>query len=115
VINISCFRIFLFSLVFTAIFFAIPLSCLAIDEGSLILTTSDTLCLDTLENPFGNFLFKYQQLFPTKPIPTNEFLWWFVGFSEGDGSLSVLKRVHCVLALLRVSETSRFCTVLKEF
>lgn len=46
------------------------------------------------KNDFNFDLFqKYWSLkFPSKPTPSNNFLEWFIGFTEGDGSFTIAKR-----------------------
>jgi hypothetical protein len=47
--------------------------------------------LDTIDNPFGEFKKHFQELFPNFPVPSDTFLWWLVGFSEGDSCWFVSK------------------------
>jgi hypothetical protein len=41
---------------------------------------------------FQNFKTRFKQVFPTKPQPDDNFLCWFIGFTEGDGCFTVTKR-----------------------
>ena len=41
---------------------------------------------------FDKFYHKYSKHFPNHPTPSQEFLEWFVGFTEGDGSFLVHNR-----------------------
>jgi hypothetical protein len=48
-------------------------------------------------NPNNNFNFslfytKYKALYSDRPLPSKEFLTWFIGSTEGDGSFIVNKR-----------------------
>lgn len=41
---------------------------------------------------FNNFNSMYIKLYPNKSLPSNNFLQWLIGFTEGDGSFTVTKR-----------------------
>jgi cytochrome c oxidase subunit 1 len=41
---------------------------------------------------FKNFYSMYTKLYPNKSLPSNNFLEWFIGFTEGDGSFTITKR-----------------------
>ena len=41
---------------------------------------------------FKLFIDKYTEIYPTYKIPNHQFLEWFIGFSEGEGSFIVAKR-----------------------
>lgn len=65
-------------------------------------------------NPNNNFNFslfytKYKALYSDRPLPSKEFLTWFIGFSEGDGSFIVNKRGD--LAFIITQSTSDIKTL----
>jgi hypothetical protein len=41
---------------------------------------------------FDTFYAKYSNIYSNYPLPSKEFLEWFIGFAEGDGSFTVTKR-----------------------
>lgn len=41
---------------------------------------------------FNLFLVKYKEYYPKNPLPSEKFLKWFIGFSEGEGSFIKAKR-----------------------
>jgi hypothetical protein len=41
---------------------------------------------------FNSFFAKYKEYYPNNPLPSKEFLKWFIGFSEGEGSFIMAKR-----------------------
>jgi hypothetical protein len=41
---------------------------------------------------FSSFFEMYSKVYPNRPKPTQSFLEWFIGFTEGDGSFIVTKR-----------------------
>lgn len=41
---------------------------------------------------FETFYRLYKERYPNKPLPSKEFLEWFIGFSEGDGSFTLTTR-----------------------
>jgi hypothetical protein len=41
---------------------------------------------------FNKFLYEYSKLYPENLKPSNEFLEWLIGFSEGEGSFILAKR-----------------------
>jgi hypothetical protein len=50
---------------------------------------------EILENKFfkfDTFLEKYKDIYPNLKQPSNKFLEWFIGFSEGEGSFIIAKR-----------------------
>lgn len=47
---------------------------------------------DYKEFNFDNFYEEFKRRFPNKKLPSYEFLTWFIGFFEGDGSFSIAKR-----------------------
>jgi hypothetical protein len=55
------------------------------------MTFSSSTKLNTTFN-FNLFLVKYKEYYPNNPLPSEEFLKWFIGFSEGEGSFIMAKR-----------------------
>jgi cytochrome c oxidase subunit 1 len=41
---------------------------------------------------FNSFHKNYATKYPNRPLPSNEFLEWFIGFTEGDGNFTVTNR-----------------------
>lgn len=41
---------------------------------------------------FDSFYFKFKEYYPNYKLPSTEFLEWFVGFTEGEGSFILAKR-----------------------
>lgn len=44
--------------------------------------------------PFISFKNKFKILFPNNPLPSDEFLHWFIGFTEGDGHFGINNRLE---------------------
>lgn len=41
---------------------------------------------------FDAFYVLYKEMYPNKPLPSTQFLEWFIGFTEGDGCFSIATR-----------------------
>lgn len=41
---------------------------------------------------FKKFKIYFRLVYPSKPLPNDDFLYWFIGFMEGDGSFTITKR-----------------------
>ena len=52
---------------------------------------------------FSKFFIQYKILFPNNKLPSNEFLEWFIGFSEGEGSFILAKRGDLSFAIIQSS------------
>lgn len=53
----------------------------------------------TKDYDFDSFLTKYAAMYPYRKLPDVEFLQWFIGFTEGEGSFTIAKRgdLHFVI------------------
>ena len=58
-----------------------------------IITLDNTKCQVQKDFNFENFIYEYNLHFSPllKKVPSNKFLTWLVGFTEGDGSFTVCK------------------------
>lgn len=61
-----------------------------IDSNDMFLSL--LLCAKSSSFNFEPFKKKFTEFYPNSQVPTNEFLEWFIGFSEGDGCFVVTKR-----------------------
>lgn len=61
-----------------------------IDSNDMCLSL--LLCAKSSSFNFEPFKNKFTEFYPNSQVPTNEFLEWFIGFSEGEGSFVVTKR-----------------------
>ena len=71
-----------------------------------ITTLSLGLLLKT-EFKFDNFKSNYLSLYPNKELPSNEFLIWFIGFTEGDGSFVISKTNKSMQFIITQSTVDR--------
>jgi LAGLIDADG endonuclease len=70
-----------------------------------------TLCIPmSQEFKFDKFKNQYKQLYPNNEVPRNEFLIWFIGFTEGDGSF-VISKTRNVLQFV-ISQSIKDPTIL---
>jgi cytochrome c oxidase subunit 1 len=59
---------------------------------SKISCIAGTTSLEVNTFDFKPFYFKFKEYYPNIKFPTKEFLEWFIGFSEGEGSFILAKR-----------------------
>jgi hypothetical protein len=77
-----------------------------------------------LPSAFIPFKQKYVKLFPNSTLPSDDFLYWLIGFTEGDGSFVVNKRGELAFILIQgtankdilymVQNVLKFGNVLKQ-
>ena len=60
----------------------------------------------------------FEILYPNHPKPSQSFLTWLIGFTEGDGSFIIIKRVGLQFVIsasgcgaLIVIQIYKFCTI----
>jgi hypothetical protein len=93
----------------------------------LFLRTTMLYTMPTIISPvspfrFGVFNYLYGKQFPDRELPSQSFLEWLVGFSEGDGSFSVNSRGTPVITqstrdiqvLFHIQKTLGFGRVIKQ-
>ena len=51
--------------------------------------------------PFSIFKTKFKELFPNTSIPSDEFLYWLIGFTEGDGCFAINNRKELSFILIQ--------------
>ena len=68
---------------------------------------------NTLFN-FKSFLNKYSKLYPNNRNPNKEFLEWFIGFSEGDGSFILAKRGDFSFVITQSTEDINCLNYIKQ-
>lgn len=54
-----------------------------------ILTVSRNIILEKSNFDFSTFYIKYKNHLPYNILPSSNFLSWFIGFTEGDGSFII--------------------------
>lgn len=62
---------------------------------------------------YDAFYSKYKQLFGDKDLPSLEFLTWFIGFLEGDGSIIVAKRGDFYIVIVQHSKDVQVLNMIK--
>jgi len=94
-------HLFLTRIIYTFIFYLIlqALSVFLLSQSRLC----DRLCASlgsagdrdafiTKDYDFKPFLARYVAMYPNHKLPQLEFLQWFIGFAEGEGSFTIAKR-----------------------
>lgn len=63
---------------------------------------------------FSLFYAKYKSLFGDRALPSEEFLTWFIGFTEGDGSFVVNKRDDLAFIITQSTSDIQVLTFIKD-
>lgn len=63
---------------------------------------------------FQPFYQKYMEIYPTKILPTNNFLEWLIGFTEGDGSFTIAKRGDIYFVLTQTTDDVQILNYIKD-
>lgn len=78
---------------------------------------SSTLCARAVKNKsfdFSAFYKKFTEYYPNLKRPSNKFLEWFIGFSEGDGSFILAKRGDLAFVITQSSTDVKCLNYIKE-
>uniref|UniRef100_S5U695 Homing endonuclease LAGLIDADG domain-containing protein n=1 Tax=[Candida] norvegica TaxID=49330 RepID=S5U695_9ASCO len=63
---------------------------------------------------FNLFNLEYKRRFPNKELPTKEFLIWFIGFFEGDGSFIIAKRGDLGIVIIQSELNKKILNIIKD-
>lgn len=63
---------------------------------------------------FDNFINKFNNSNTDKPMPSNEFLIWLIGFTEGDGSFIINKRGDLSFVITQSTSDLQVLDFIKE-
>lgn len=63
---------------------------------------------------FSLFYTKYKSLYGDRALPSKEFLTWFIGFTEGDGSFIVNKRGDLAFIITQSTSDIQVLTFIKD-
>jgi Cytochrome C and Quinol oxidase polypeptide I/LAGLIDADG endonuclease len=84
-------------------------------SSSLVLTTKINTTLTNNNFNFINFIKQYNLYFNnSKSVPSNDFLIWLIGFTEGDGSFIVYSRGHLSFVITQDTRDIQILEIIKD-
>ena len=79
-----------------------------------ILTVSSNLSKEEKTFKFKPFYIKFKEYYPNNTLPSKEFLEWFIGFSEGEGSFILAKRGDLSFVITQSTEDVKILNYIKN-
>jgi hypothetical protein len=118
IVNWLLFSIYIFQLliIYLAYWLLHKINVKELGIYNILFSVSDPVRVKCENNIFDYSLFykKYKEFLPGKRIPTSNFLTWFIGFSEGEGSFVVNNRGDLAFIVTQSTSDIRVLEYIKD-